>query len=427
MDSNSPVCYKCIGDHALSRRILDEGTIHTCAHCAENRETFTIAEIAELYDEKYREFYQQGDEVPVLHEDDDDSSWAMEGDSPDEIAAQWLEADEDIAYAVVEYLSDQESGDCIRDGAMPMYELGFNYVFEDTGRHYHHDLWQNFCDRVRYVRRFYDLEGSKILEDLFAGLASLARSDVQPIITIKPDSNITIFRARRADDRKSVKSILRNAKKNLGPNPLPKRGGRLNAPGISTFYGALDRETCIAEKRPLVGGYIVVGSFQPIREMTILNLFAFPKSPKFPSFFLKSFDHEYELYLRLKFLSSFHEVVANPVLPSGENVEYVPTQAVAEFFRDHLKVDGILYRSAQMPENHKNIALFDSADIVEDNESKDEQNEELSPFKRIALKSMGLDIKPKRRPPRLRYIDNSARFYRVKAVNYQTDTEYELD
>ncbi len=45
----------------------------------------------------------------------------------------------------------------------------------------------------------------------------------------------------------------------------------MNASGISVFYGAQDAQTCIAEVRAPVGSHVVVGRFEIVRPVRLLD------------------------------------------------------------------------------------------------------------------------------------------------------------
>jgi RES domain len=51
---------------------------------------------------------------------------------------------------------------------------------------------------------------------------------------------------------------------------------------------------------------------------------------------------------RSQFLEGFHALIARPIQPHEEPLEYIPTQAVAEYVANVLSLDGILYASAQL-------------------------------------------------------------------------------
>ena len=53
--------------------------------------------------------------------------------------------------------------------------------------------------------------------------------------------------------------------------PLAETGGRMNAAGISVFYGATDDETAIAGVRPPVGSWVATATFEVIRPLRLLK------------------------------------------------------------------------------------------------------------------------------------------------------------
>ncbi|MCT8003787.1 RES family NAD+ phosphorylase [Sphingomonas sanguinis] len=148
------------------------------------------------------------------------------------------------------------------------------------------------------------------------------------------------------------------ARKQIGPLPPGQgNGGRLNAPGISAFYGAVDVTTCIAEIRPPVGAHVVVARFDVLRSLRLLDCEALDRlsvnaSPFDPDFVAKR-DAAY-------FLRTFSDQIARPVLPGDEVQGYVATQVVAEYLAERIvpAIDGILYKSTQRGSALGNVMLF---------------------------------------------------------------------
>jgi len=52
------------------------------------------------------------------------------------------------------------------------------------------------------------------------------------------------------------------------PSSLPA-AGRMNAKGISTFYGATDPQIALAEVRPPVGSQVAIAYFEIIRPLRL--------------------------------------------------------------------------------------------------------------------------------------------------------------
>ncbi len=148
----------------------------------------------------------------------------------------------------------------------------------------------------------------------------------------------------------------------LGPPPVEfaKTAGRMNAPGIVVFYGALDRRTAAAEA---TGSHLhlSIGEFETLVDLTIVDL---TDLPRVPSIFEGANRDS------LLFLHHFAEEVSQPFEPDADiHIEYVPTQIVSEYLRHRLRAEdskavrGVLYRSAKRPDT-KNLALFiDSIEV----------------------------------------------------------------
>jgi RES domain-containing protein len=141
--------------------------------------------------------------------------------------------------------------------------------------------------------------------------------------------------------------------------------GRMNPPGISYLYCALERETALGELAPAPPIELVAAQFALCSDVRVLNLCELPKSP---SVYDVACNDELEW---LGFLHSFAREISRPVRKDGsEHVDYVPSQVVCEWFAQvHSEgdggatLDGILYPSAVVP-GGKNLVLFPQRDAL---------------------------------------------------------------
>lgn len=94
------------------------------------------------------------------------------------------------------------------------------------------------------------------------------------IIAAGPETaHAAFFRARVFQNEKELLSALKKPDLELGPPPASaSRAGRMNARGISVFYGATNIETAISEVHPPVGSQILIGRFDIIRPIRLLDL-----------------------------------------------------------------------------------------------------------------------------------------------------------
>ncbi len=96
-----------------------------------------------------------------------------------------------------------------------------------------------------------------------------------------------IFRARLARNETELKDILAAPEQQMAPPPTGKAtAGRMNATGITVFYGANALKTAIAaEVRPPVGSRVVCARFAFTRDVKVLKLFGFDQKPPVGSVF----------------------------------------------------------------------------------------------------------------------------------------------
>jgi hypothetical protein len=151
-----------------------------------------------------------------------------------------------------------------------------------------------------------------------------------------------------------------------GPPPFEMAtAGRMNARGISVFYGATEANVALAEIRPPVGSRVLIGKFELLRPMRLLDVAALE------SVFVKGsiFDAGYIRRLeQAKFLGHLSRRITMPVMPDDEPSNYLITQAIADYLAAEVKLDGIIYPSAQAGENAQNVVLFRHAARVREME-----------------------------------------------------------
>lgn len=87
-----------------------------------------------------------------------------------------------------------------------------------------------------------------------------------------------IYRARVFQSDERLEYALKRPDEGIGPPP-PKSAvaGRMNPHGISVFYGATDPMIALAEVRPPVASRVVVGRFDLIKPLRLLDLEALRK------------------------------------------------------------------------------------------------------------------------------------------------------
>ncbi|MBL7134409.1 MAG: RES family NAD+ phosphorylase [Phycisphaerae bacterium] len=128
----------------------------------------------------------------------------------------------------------------------------------------------------------------------------------------------------------------------MKPKPSCAREGRANPKGIPFLYLATDTDTALAEVRPWVRALVSVAEFRLTHPVKTVNCTS-------DGYFGAGDDEE-------GVWAAINEAFAQPVNPSDDVADYVPTQVLAELFKVH-GLDGIGYRSSVG--KGQNIAIFD--------------------------------------------------------------------
>jgi len=399
----SLICLNCVSDTALHKLLSGKTTDANCSYCKKSGLTIEMIDLAEIVDKYLREYCCFGEEIRRFDRDDDNVEYVQEGYPLNELLQEELEIEYEPAIDLEKILVEKDPAN-YGDGDSQFYDRFQNYERKRLSSFEYDEIWREFSDGIKHERRFFHETTRSKLELIF-GIQNSAIASELPIIEVGRDTPIKdISRARRADSETEAEIFLDNPERELSaPESKKATAGRMNPAGIVMFYGALSENTAIAEIRPSVGSLAVVAQFKMTRKLRLLDL------SRIGSGFTGSlFDPAYEnRTARLQFLRSFHALIARPIQPCDELLEYLPTQAVAEYISSILNLDGILYASAQVG------SIPDKEEVNYSGLSE----EELKLYN-VVLFGVVLDS--------LMYIENSARLVRVTGVNYRWSIDYGL-
>ena len=368
--SDDLVCWECVSDAVLRQWLRDSGHVGKCSFCGRRRIACPLPTVAREIDGAIRQFYRPGEETAHVVEDSDNLKYWADGEPATDIIQEIAGVEPDVADALDEYLSEAELRD-VRDGDDAYYgEVPLEHVAAYPDEFM--ETWLLFEERLKHEVRFCDDEGRRMLDELFEDLPSLARG--KAIVTLEPGSEFsTFYRARIADHDSDAEVFIRDPAQQIGPPPPHlARAGRMNPVGIPAFYGAFSEAVAVAEVRPPVGALVAVGKFSLLRPVRLLDVSFLPFAYHEESIFSSTYDR---LRNKVRFLEKFHRHISRPVLPSDEALEYLPTQAVAAYVVNVMKLNGMIYGSTQIgAESHAanqvertlcNLALFGEAAQVE--------------------------------------------------------------
>src|SRR6056297_1090797 len=180
------LCYKCIGDSEIKKRIQEQGKEKKCFYCGELRISIEIRKLATWIDKVYRKYYSSAPYyfVSVCQ------PAQVEGKNPEEIIAEMVEADKEIANLIVDYLSKEEERRVIKKGESPLYNSSNKYKRIDKSPDELHDMWKLFKKRIQYQRRFFANEAEKLLESILKGIEKFAEKDsLSPVRWLEPNDS----------------------------------------------------------------------------------------------------------------------------------------------------------------------------------------------------------------------------------------------
>jgi hypothetical protein len=194
------------------------------------------------------------------------------------------------------------------------------------------------------------------------------------------------WRGRLTTDPADLAKLANAAQLGSAPNRVASNN-RFSPIGISMFYGSDSADTAAAEITAHGSGqYAVVGAFETVRDLVLLDLVDLPKLPSLYTAAGRG-GHFHDL----AFLHHFVRDLTKPVVPDDYlHIEYVPTQVVTEYLRYAAAspVDGILFRGAQ--DGGVNTVLFCGPDGCVDDTSAPRRLGDREPFLRFVPDSAEL-------------------------------------
>lgn len=368
-DEATYICHACVGDAFLKAEIRRDGHKQTCQFCGKTRKAWPLKELAERVKGVVEEHFQitPSDPSEEGFAYDKDMDWERRGEPVVDVIAQIAELEPEVAEAIRKQLSEETSWDAYHGGYEDPFESDTYYEEgrPDTGNF--RESWEFFRRQIKTRTRFFGRSAQRALDEIFGDLASLKTWEGTPAIKkISPTDEARYFhRARIAYSHSELQEILAKPVKELGPPPFRlARAGRMNAAGISVFYGAMEADTCIAEARAPVGSYVVLGCFEIIRPIRVLDLDVLTKVVTRGSWFAPDFTTRSN---QAAFLRHLVAEIGQPIMPRDEEFEYLPTQAVSEYLASCVepRLDGLIFHSAQTAGEGRNVVLFHHAAGVE--------------------------------------------------------------
>ncbi len=365
------LCHECIGDQFLASDVKAQFDPTACYYCGKTGESIMLDNLAERTHDVLQEYFELTPDYPsepYEHMEASEGRWERRGEPANYIIAEIAGLDEEIADDLKALLSHQHGGyRVIKRGGEDPYSDDAMYQARgpnDSGFRY---TWAELRRQIRSRSRFFSTESEEMLRFIFGDLSTHTATDDKPVVReMSPGSpDASVWRARAALSTDELEAFLKAPSRELSSPPSRSaKAGRMNAQGIPVFYGAMEPRTCVSEVRAPVGAHVVVGRFDLLRSVRLLDLDALSNVYAGGSYF----DPDYsEREGRAEFFRHLVSEISRPVMPQDEALEYLTTQAVAEFLAHKVdpRLDGIIFHSSQTGGDGRNVVLFNHARGVE--------------------------------------------------------------
>jgi len=367
------LCFRCVGEAFLKEEIRTQGGRGKCSYCGKTRQQYGIGAVADRVETAFEQHYQRTASEPdaiqymMLKDRESTYDWEREGEPTVWAIQNAADIKDQAATDIQRILADRHAD---YDGIEPETEFGDEVHYEEKGTDdaRWQEEWRNFERALKTEARFFSQSAARLLASVFDGIDTMRTHEGRPLIVeAGPGQELNaIYRARVFQSHEKLEGALARADRHLGSPPsAAAAAGRMNARGISVFYGANSALVSLSEVRPPVGSHVVVARFEIIRSLRLLDLPALSAvTTDRGSIFDPTYNDRLE---RAMFLRNLSSRITRPVMPDDEPAEYLATQAIADFLatENAIPLDGIIFPSVQVAGEALNIVLFHKAASVE--------------------------------------------------------------
>lgn len=369
--ANKRICSQCVRDSYLDSYIPEHGKMVNCYYCDEEGPTIELAELALLVEQAFEDHYEKTPEDPddweymrIQHFNED---WERHGESVEDILTYELDIEQEPVQELIQLLKQKNYDH--EDAAMG-YENEFSdsalYERKNVENDYYHQAWENFEQQIKTESRFFNAEAEQHLGLIFGNIDKYLTFRGKNVLEYAgPKQRLKkLYRARVFQSEDKLNEAIARPDLFLGspPNNMAT-AGRMNARGISVFYGATHSKLVLAEVRPPVGSWTAVATFKIIRKLTLLNLTSLKLIQAKGSILDPNYINELE---KVEFLKRLTNLISRPIMPNDVDSEYLVTQAIADYLSSRTKIgfDGLIFSSSQTDANHQNVVLFHKSSLV---------------------------------------------------------------
>lgn len=342
------VCIDCLRDPGLLKFLRDkvEPNHFQCSYCEQKGHTVEVEELQKFL-LNFFPFADADAELPIayLKHDGEGAMWHDNWDTLEKFLGSAVcdEFYQDILENLVDARYSKANWASLTPAEQRKYQWKeFQEIVQlEDGK------FKLYSKPSREERNHDELDPSDFYQAL---VVFLCRSDSLSVL----QAGSRIHRVQRSHLKKEELIFSR-----LTSPPAHKaETNRFSPLGVSMFYGAKDVETSCLEIKIEEGGKVTAGLFKSTRDLCLVDFTA----TKFPC---GRFDYEWmENYHIAEFLKGFLEDIRKEVKGEGVQAEYVPTQAICEFFRKQ-GATKILQLNTHNPEPDAFLDLLDKTQRID--------------------------------------------------------------
>ena len=366
------ICGQCVEEPFLSLEIATAERFAVCSYCEKDGRCWTIDQLADRVEQAFADHYVRTSNEPddwqqsLLRDKESDYEWERNGEHVYDAIQAAVCIPENAVTDILEILGERHYDfDMATMGDECDFDADSYYERKGASDAAWQYEWRNFERTLKTEARYFSRAATDHLAAVFGGIGELRTREGLPlVIDAGPGGSIDVlFRARVFQSDEPLKEALCRPDRHLGSPPArAAAAGRMNARGISVFYGATSPEVALAEVRPPVGSRVALATFRILRPLRLLDLAALENAFDGGSVFDPTLRQRLE---RVSFLQSLGRKMTRPVMPDDQELDYLSTQAVADFLATENDpiLDGILFESTQSEEGY-NLVLFHRASRV---------------------------------------------------------------
>jgi len=259
-DDQKCICYECAEEPYLAELIEKDGKTKECSYCGQTQACIPIEELADRIATAFDDHYVRTSDQPnswqqsLLSDRESDYGWERDGqpvlDAIEEAAAIPQEAAKDVLDIL-----DDRHGDFDSAAMGEETEFSSDSYYEEKGASAQgwHEEWRHFEQSLKTEARFFSRSASELLARVFGSIDALKTKPRHPIVVdAGPGRRLThLYRARVFQSDEKLEEALCRPDLHLSSPPARlASAGRMNARGISVFYGATNASVALAEVRP---------------------------------------------------------------------------------------------------------------------------------------------------------------------------------